>query len=253
MEGPIVSQATLIKGAGSRLVTAIELAEYKAPDPVGRWFPLSHATVYERVRDSLVGYGFEIAKQELSVSQDGHKFFGTLRLTSVLSSSVTLAVGVRNSTDKTIPIGMVAGSSVFVCANLAFHSDILVVRKHTRFGADRFSADIEASMPKLRQFREQESERIEAMQHRAITDVEAESVILRAYEHGVVNVHQLSSLLQEWRQPSFEEFRPRTLWSLFNAFTTVMGSGNRSVKQPVRYAQQTMRLNHLVTPLALAA
>ena len=31
----------------------------------------------------------------------------------------------------------------------------------------------------------------------------------------------MPDVVQEWREPSHSEFRPRNLWSLFNAFTEV--------------------------------
>ena len=33
-------------------------------------------------------------------------------------------------------------------------------------------------------------------------------------------------MLKEWREPSHDEFRPRTAWSLFNAFTEAHKSVN---------------------------
>ena len=31
----------------------------------------------------------------------------------------------------------------------------------------------------------------------------------------------MKHLIKEWREPSHDEFKPRTVWSLFNAFTEV--------------------------------
>jgi len=43
----------------------------------------------------------------------------------------TDAVGLRNSHDKSFPIGIAFGSRVFVCDNLAFIGDQVIRRKHT--------------------------------------------------------------------------------------------------------------------------
>ena len=51
-------------------------------------------------------------------------------------------------------------------------------------------------------------------------------------------------VLKEWREPSFEDFRERTAWSLLNAFTTVLGA--RLGSNPQQYAALTMKLqDHL--------
>ena len=71
-----------------------------------------------------------------------------------------------------------------------------------------------------------------------------DALILRAYEKGIVGAHQLARVVHEWRNPAFEEFRQRTAWSLFNAFTSALRE--RSVEQPHAFAVQTMQLNGLL-------
>ena len=53
-------------------------------------------------------------------------------------------------------------------------------------------------------------------------------------------------MLQQWRNPPFEEFRARTAWSLLNAFTSAMKE--RADSQPHVHAVQTIRLNALLSP-----
>src|SRR4051812_22884309 len=70
----------------------------------------------------------------IRLSRGDARLFATVDLGSPLATGVTLAVGIRNSFDKSLPLGFVAGNRVFVCDNLAFRSDLSVKRKHTRFG-----------------------------------------------------------------------------------------------------------------------
>jgi hypothetical protein len=51
-------------------------------------------------------------------------------------------------------------------------------------------------------------------------------------------------VIREWRNPAFEEFAPRNVWSLFNAFTTALRE--RAVQHPHSFAVETMRLNALL-------
>jgi hypothetical protein len=241
-----VSNSSLVLHRGARPVSVEELAEIKAPDSVGRWYPLSHTTVLRRVKDTLAEAGLVVKREQLALSKENNRFFGTLDLESELVHGVALSVGVRNSTDKSFPIGFVAGSRVFVCDNLAFSAELLVRRKHTRFGEQRFAGDIAAAMPKLTQFKELETKRIEAMCRTEITDTQAESLMLKAFEKGVVPGLLLGEVIREWREPKFDEFKPRTLWSLFNAVTTVLGP--KAKANPQSYSLTTMRLNALVAP-----
>lgn len=241
-----MSTSMLIRSKGATLVTGDELAEFRAPTPQGRWYPLSHSTVLRRVINTLSESGMSVANQQLAVSKDGARFFGTLDLQSELVHGVRLSVGVRNSVDKSFPIGFCAGNRVLVCENLAFSAELLVRRKHTRFGEQHFARDIASAMPKLVQFRELEAKRIEAMSTTEITDVQAESLMLRAFEKGVIPGNLLPLVIHEWREPSYPDFSRKTLWSLFNAFTHALGP--KATQNPQSYAVTTMRLNALVAP-----
>ena len=55
-------------------------------------------------------------------------------------------------------------------------------------------------------------------------------------------------MLKEWREPSHEAFEPRTVWSLFNAFTEVLKPS--SVTNPQKFAGRTFNLNRLLVPPA---
>ena len=41
-----------------------------------------------------------------------------------------------------------------------------------------------------------------------------------------ITASQIPDVLQEWRTPEHEAFRPRNAWSLFNAFTSVYRETN---------------------------
>jgi hypothetical protein len=190
--------------------------------------------------------GFNLKRQQLAVSTNGHRFFATLDLEAELAPGVLISVGVRNSTDKSFPIGFCAGSRVLVCENLAFSAELLVRRKHTRFGERHFTHDIAHAMPKLSSFRDVEAKRIEVMTTTELTDVEAESLLLRAYDKGIIPVQLLSRAIKEWRHPSYDDFKPRTAWSLFNACTTVLAE--KAKVNPMAHSLTTMRLTSLVAP-----
>lgn len=230
---------------GGRVVEVDELNSIAAPPPEGRWFPLSHGKVLTKVQETLTDAGYAIERQQLGLSADNARFFGVMDLTMPLVPGVTLAVGVRNSIDKSFPIGFCAGSRVFCCDNLAFRSELLVRKKHTRFGEMRFAAAIGEAVVRLDQFKADEAARVGLMQATQVPDETADSLILRAFEKGIVSTPVLPNVIREWREPSYEDFQPRTLWSLFNAFTTALAE--RAQANPHSYAVQTMRLSAHLT------
>src|SRR6516164_8260834 len=239
-----MATSALVLHRGAKPVTAEELRQYRAPPPAGRWYPLSHARVAETVKSTLTEAGYEVRREQYGVMRDGSRFFGTLDLGTPLVSGVTLAVGIRNSVDRSFPLGFCAGQRVFACDNLAFRSDLLVSRRHTVNGERRFVQAIATAVGTLQSFRDTEAERIRRFILTDLTADQADALILRAYEKGIIGAHQLPKVLHEWRNPTYEDFQARTAWSLFNAITGAMRE--RAVSQPHTFAAQTMRLNGLL-------
>jgi len=42
---------------------------------------------------------------------------------------------------------------------------------------------------------------------------------MQLYRQGVVNVQRIATVASEWDAPTFEEFREKNAWRLFNAVT----------------------------------
>jgi hypothetical protein len=239
-----MTASNLCLHSGARLVSRTELEAIPAPQATKTWFPLTHASVLDRVLGSLGEAGFQARSVKTAVSRNDARFFGTIDLEAPLVTGVTLAVGVRNSLDKSLPIGFCAGHRTFVCDNLAFRSEVVIARKHTRFGETRFAEALTRSVQSLHQFREAEAQRVKRFQALPLSNEAADSLLLNAYAEGLVSHRLLPKVLQEWREPSFEEFSDRTLWSLFSAFTRVLGSVRES--NPQRFAALTVSLQHFL-------
>lgn len=239
---------------GASVITEDDLRTIPAPDGSGRWHPVAHSKVLDSVKDTLLGSGYQIEKAQLAVARNGLRFFGTLDLTVPLAVGVKLAVGIRNSNDKSFPLGFAAGSRVFVCDNLAFRSELMVKRKHTRFGNMRFGNAIAEAVKSLTAFKDAEQARIELMCKTFLTEDQALALMMKAMENDVIAAPTLPKVLAEWRNPRHDYGTGRdepTAWKLFNCFTTVLGP--RAVKNPAEYAGQTIRLNSLMTPRVVQA
>jgi hypothetical protein len=242
--------AELMLHAGGHLATLDELRACETPAPEGRWHPVAHAKVLDAVKETLVGAGYLIRAEKYALARHDARFFG-VDLTAPLADGVSLSVGVRNSVDKSFPLGFAAGSRVFVCDNLAFRSELLVRRKHTLNGMKAFGSAIAGAVASLASFQEAEAARIKRMSEMELTPAHASHIILSAFRRGIISTLQVPKVCDEWEEPSHEDFRPRTAWSLFNAFTEVLKA--RSVAAPQQFVAQTIRLNGLMLPEATQA
>ena len=239
-----MAHANLMLHRGGRLVTRQDVNAVEVPSATSTWFPIGHGEVLDTVIQNLNQIGFEVKRQQLALSSQGDRFFGTLDLTAPIAEGVSLAVGVRNSIDKSFPMGLCAGERVFVCDNLAFGSTIAIKHKHTRFGAQRFSYRVSQSVSGLEQYREIAAQRIERFQTTELTEDKANSLILQAFEQRVVNSRLLPAVIHEYREPQHAQFQARTVWSLLNCFTEVLK--DRQEGNPHEFARQTIRLQTLL-------
>jgi DNA polymerase III delta prime subunit len=161
-----------------------------------------------------------VVQEEYAVSPDGAKMFGVLDLETQMEGC-RFSVGIRNSHDKSIRLGLTAGLRVFVCSNMAFSGDFTpVLAKHTKsfnlvdtlsVGVDRIQRNFE---PLQRQ--------VETWRKTQITDTTAKLIFYSAFIDGKLEAPR--SLLPEvhrlYFEPQYAEFSARTMWSLSNAFTS---------------------------------
>ena len=238
-------QATSILNlhSGGHEVERSALALVPTPPATATYFPVGHETCVATVERALTDAGFAIRSSRFALARNDARLFATMDLEAALATGVTLAVGIRNSLDKSFPLGWVAGHTVFVCSNLSFRSELSVKRKHTKFGHERFGEAIRHAIGNLVQFRAHEAGRIKRLQEAEIDDRFAESLMLRAFEQQLVSHRVLPEVIAQWRKPDFEEFSERSAWSLMNAFTTVLRPRFKSNAQA--FASQTMRLGGL--------
>jgi hypothetical protein len=226
--------------AGGREVTREELMTIEAPPPTETWFPVSHGKCITTVEETLTASGFHVTSTRFGLARNDARLFATMDLASTLATGVTLAVCIRNSFDKTFPLGFIAGERVFVCSNLAFNAMLNVARKHTKNGHARFSDAINETVGNLDQFKEHAAARIRRLKGHDLSEQEAESLMLRSFEQRIISHRILAKVIGEWRHPTFDDFEQRDAWSLLNAFTTALGGGAKC--SPQEHAQITMQL-----------
>jgi hypothetical protein len=243
-----MAQAVLNLHSGGQLVSYDELQAVPTPQPQGRWHPVPHVRVLDSVLETLKGAGYEVRDQKHAVARNGHRYFATLDLGTPLVEGVSLAVGIRNSTDRSFPLSFCAGARVFVCSNLAFRSELLVRRKHTLNGMRAFGTAIGGAVASLASFKDAEEHRIKRMQKLELTPSQASHLILTAFRRGIISSVQIAKVCEAWENPPHDEFKPRTAWSLMNSFTEVLKG--RTVTAPQAFVSQTIRLNGLMLPEA---
>lgn len=207
---------------GASHVNRNQLAQVATPVGTDTHKPIGHLELITTVESQLALTGnMSIVNETFGLTADGMNMFGLLQVANCVDTGddYTYVLGVRNSNDKKFPAGVAVGSGVFVCDNLAFSSEIVLARKHTKNITDDLPALVATTIGKLSEHWLDQNKRIEAYKATPLTDDDALLLLIKAYRQDVFNWNRGNDILAEWDKPSHPEFGDRTLWSFFNAVT----------------------------------
>ena len=203
--------------SGTRSITRDQLAMISTPSPTPTWRPVPHKHVAELAVNESQRRGWDIVSEEYGLGSGDSKMFGVLRFSPNGRSDFTRALGIRNSHDKSLAVGLTAGISVLVCSNLSFGGEEIIHRKHTS------KIEIQSLMGGIFERMEESFIRLErnadGLKLKAISIDDARRIIVVAAEMKAIPSCDILSVLDEFRKPRHEEFKDRTRWSLLNAFT----------------------------------
>jgi hypothetical protein len=215
-----MSDTSTLIGYQTRTITRDELALVPTPASTATHHPVPHHEIVQALVETLGFRHISAVRDEYAVSPDGMKMFGVLDLETEIHGC-RFSIGLRNSHDKSMRLALTCGYRVFVCSNMAFHGDYTpVLAKHSKsfslvdsisIGVDRMQRSFEPMQQQIAAWRQSE-----------LTNVTAKLLIYEAFVEGELEVpkHLARRVHDLYFAPAFEEFQPRTLWSLSNAFTS---------------------------------
>jgi hypothetical protein len=224
---PPLRRANLLLHCGATAANKEEVSRMRTPDATATWHPIPHIALIEQVTCAVQDNGLTITGQAHSLTKDGSRYFGMLELRNgATHPDYTWVLGLRNSHDKSLPAGIVAGSQVLVCDNLAFSGEIKIARKHTPLILFDLPRLIRGAVERLVGEFHRQDERVLAYKQTQVSERSAHHLIIKSVDVGALSPRRIPAVLQEWRHPRHEAFRPRNVWSLFNSVTEVLKGGN---------------------------
>jgi hypothetical protein len=213
---------TLVVHRGGWSATLVDLASVPVPDPTESYHPVPYDRFVEEVQLHMPRFGLKIQSSAFALGREGRQMFGVLTCTNgKAAGDYALAIGLRNSYDRSLSVGMVAGTRVFCCDNLAFSGEVKMQRKHTANVFRDLPDLIYRMLSQVSGMRERIAGEVQVMKSHELGAAEADHLIVEAIRRRVLPASWLPKVLSLWEEPKHEEFQPRTAWSLFNAFTEV--------------------------------
>jgi len=213
-------QNNLVLHAGGWNASEEEVNAVVCPERTPTYTPIPHGRLIEQIKSFIPQHGMKLERLSLGLAKDGQRLFGVADVTNGTGRpDWGIAIGFRNFHDKMGSLKMCAGSRVFVCDNLAYHGEVQINRRHVGRLDQRLPVLVSDLMYGVSSFKEQMTRQIDAYKATAVTDPSAHDVVCQAVRAGAIPSEHVARVLNEWYEPSHEEFAPRTAWSLFNAFT----------------------------------
>ena len=209
----------LLLHCGSQYVGREEIALAPTPCGTATWHPVPHSEVIETVSNAVESRGWTIANEQYGLGHDGAKLFGVMRLGNSNHPEWSRAIGLRNSHDMTIAVGLAAGLNCFVCDNLSFGSTIVIKRRHT--SGINLMALVDGALDTLvEEFLTLETAAEKLKTYDVMFD-DARIATVQAAEAGAIPSCDILAVLEEFNHPRHAEFAEPTRWSFLNAFTEV--------------------------------
>lgn len=213
---------TMMLHCGGEPATYQDLQRIELPPATRTYKPVGHAQMVDILRRAItVDLGMEIRSETFGLAQHGQQMFGVITVDQG-NEDHALAFGTRNSLNKSLSAAFAGGGNVFVCDNLCFAGDVVVMRKHTTFVVQDIIRRLGDLLTTVVPQYEQMSADFAELKELPLNDEEAWSLLGRAVGHGILGMRQFAAALQEWTSPRHDAFAARTAWSLYNACTEAM-------------------------------
>jgi len=237
----IAPDSKLMVHCWAKRINRADLSNLPIPDETATFKPVPHGQLVEIIEEALAFRHIRIAGEEYAASADGMKLFGVLRVNADYEG-VGFAIGLRNSNDKSMRLGIVSGYKVFCCDNLAFSGDFNpLLAKHSK-NLDLIES-VSIAVDRIQRQWQPLRTAIDFKRQHELSSESARSLLYKLFTDYKFPVSLFRTVHKEFFvHPSYPEFSPRTLWSLENSVTT-------SIKRlaPMAQYQQTARFGRFIS------
>jgi hypothetical protein len=212
----------LVVHRGGWEATKTDLACVPVPESTESYHPVPYHRFIEEVELHIPRFGLQVRSSQFALAREGGQMFGVLTCSNgTPDRDYALAIGVRNSYDRSLAVGLTLGSRVLCCDNLAFSGEVTMHRKHTANVFRDLPDLIYRMLSQVAAMRERTDGEIAAMKVCELQPAAAHHLMVEAIRLNVLPASRLPKLIEAWEESVRPEFLPRTAWSLFNAFTEV--------------------------------
>ena len=235
--------------------TEMDVRMVPVPETTRSYTPMPHGDLIDTIITQLSHHlsEYHIVDKQYGLAREGQQLFGLMTLRKkvyphpaditmaegieeeyvnppMAEDKLEISIGFRNSYDKSMSVGIVGGAKVFVCDNMMMTSDaVKFMKRHTKNVLKEFDYMLWTNLPELQHQFVSMKDAKATLQEVEIEHEQGYEFLGRMFGNKLLTPVQLSSAVEDWRNPSFESFKPRTAWSLYNAATWGLKKGSPSL------------------------
>ena len=209
-----------------------DLAKIETPEPSGRWKPIAHHLFVFTLLECLRSFGLQPTEIELGIQgPKGERLFGLihveagkvrdLQALNIDSKKHTFQVGFRGANDKSLARYLIAGLGCFVCDNMCFSGDAVLLKRRQTKGLN-LEADIMGSLGLYVEQTVGLLSAVKKVEQLPMEDVMAKALIAEMFNrHDALPMRMQKDVWTNYFEPqdSWEDCHPRSYDGLYNAFT----------------------------------
>jgi hypothetical protein len=210
----------------SKLVTHADLRALPEPIALGpNHKPVPHVVLVDSLLNEIDRRGYEPIKTQFALGHKGDALFGVIDLKGKTDDR-SLALGFRNSVDRSLGIQGVAGSHVFVCDNLALSGSTFAFKRKNTTGLDLGSM-VANGFDRFLQHAEAFDIQVARLQGIALNADRVKAVIYDVFAARIIpirlfdDVNRFYFAAEPETVPEIADNRGN-VWGVHNAFTRAM-------------------------------
>jgi len=211
-------------------VTFADVCAVPVPPKEGTYNPVAYRDAIEFLKhEATATIGASIARESYGLNKAGDQMFGTLAL-DMGRADDGLAIGFRQSYNKSLALGVAIGAQVFVCDNLCFSASgagsFKVVRKNTTNVWADFLTLVRRQLKGATAQYGQTILECDSMKSIPCEVDRGYSILGVMQGRGLLTPNQASVAFGDWQAPRrHAEFDRRDVWGLYNAVTQGLKKG----------------------------
>jgi hypothetical protein len=195
------------------------------PAQTETYSPVAHRDIMSSIRSKSTDNGLRILKHRISSNILGTRIIGFVTLEEKSSRGIKsehglkMMLGYRNSYDKSMSVGFVAGASVWICSNGLLSGDMISFRrKHTGTVAAELQEKIQTGLSRMRDDFARLNVEVDVMKNFSLTPRQkAEILGVMYFEKNMITPTQMNIIKRELTES--EHFKDNDAWCLYNNIT----------------------------------